>query len=372
MALFKYTDRELIKILKDKAKELGRTPKRREVYQNQVIKDRFGSWNEALLKANLKILKKKYTRNELIEYAEEFYKKFNRSPTGKDFQNDIYLPDTKIILKRFGSWNDYLTAAGLKINIIINKTKKSKKKLLEEFRREYLRIKPTSHYDYNRRRNKRCLSVTGLETKFNCRWNDILKLAKLPIIKNHYTDEEILSSIRELSKILKRTPSKSEYEKYYNVLGRNISERFNGWNNALIAAGLEPRYLTPVKVKETDLQLLKMYKKFSKQIGENIYGASSLQLRLSKQIYDSNVFVTRFGSMNELRVKAGYLPLQKGHKKYTKEGLVKALKDVYKKNNGRITNKELAKTMSLSTLLRYFNTTKISDVWNEVEKRKKR
>lgn len=76
MALFKYTDRDLIKILKDKAKELGRTPKRREVYQNQVIRDRFGSWNEALLKANLKILKKKYTRNELIEYAEEFYKKF--------------------------------------------------------------------------------------------------------------------------------------------------------------------------------------------------------------------------------------------------------------------------------------------------------
>jgi len=49
MRRYKYTDQELIKNLKDTARRLGRTPKRREIKNpgSWVYIKRFGSWNKA-------------------------------------------------------------------------------------------------------------------------------------------------------------------------------------------------------------------------------------------------------------------------------------------------------------------------------------
>lgn len=55
----KYTDEQLINIIKDKANELGRSPYFKEVEGASVAAKRFGSWNNALKVAGLKVNKSK-------------------------------------------------------------------------------------------------------------------------------------------------------------------------------------------------------------------------------------------------------------------------------------------------------------------------
>lgn len=109
----KYTDRDFLKILRDKAGELGRTPKRREVRQNFAISARFGSWNNALKAAGLNPLKKRYTIEEYYKILRDWAKKHGKTPRSKDFAKDIYLPDPRTICRKCGmSWNGVIKAAG--------------------------------------------------------------------------------------------------------------------------------------------------------------------------------------------------------------------------------------------------------------------
>lgn len=54
MKKFKYTDTDLINIIKNKAAELGRTPIYTDLKQGKIISERFGTWNNALVEAGLK------------------------------------------------------------------------------------------------------------------------------------------------------------------------------------------------------------------------------------------------------------------------------------------------------------------------------
>ncbi|MEK4745696.1 MULTISPECIES: hypothetical protein [unclassified Bacillus (in: firmicutes)] len=56
-------------------------------------------------------------------------------------------------------------------------------------------------------------------------------------------------------------------------------------------------------------------------------------------------------------------------KVYTKQGLAEKLKRVYRVNEGRIPIRRFNEFgLCASTLLRYFQTTKINEIWEEIEK----
>ena len=50
----KYTDEELLQIIRDKTEELGRLPIKRDVPDHSLIKARFGPWPRALEAAGVK------------------------------------------------------------------------------------------------------------------------------------------------------------------------------------------------------------------------------------------------------------------------------------------------------------------------------
>ena len=109
----RYTDVELLNIIKNKAKELGRTPKRREISQHNTIRDRFGSWNNAVNKANLKENNNCiYTDEQLIQIVKNKAKELGRTPSLTDIE-DI---SRATFFNRFGSWNNVLKIANLEIN----------------------------------------------------------------------------------------------------------------------------------------------------------------------------------------------------------------------------------------------------------------
>lgn len=114
-----------------------------------------------------------------------------------------------------------------------------------------------------------------------------------------------------------------------------------------------------------------MYIKFSKKLGRL---ANSKDLDNSEDIYNSDVFIIRFASMYNLKKEANkVLKLNidlRNREKYTKEEILNMLIKEYKNYNRRLTNVEVNNNKNLpsaSTILRKFTTTKMGEVWANVE-----
>ena len=120
-----YTKEELIRQVLMLAEELGRTPTTNEFKQDSrtasvstVIK-LFGSWNEFLEAAGLGVNRKPirtYTKEELISQVQMLARELDRTPTHKEFSDDSRMASVSIVKRLFGSWNEFLEAAGLKAN----------------------------------------------------------------------------------------------------------------------------------------------------------------------------------------------------------------------------------------------------------------
>ena len=114
--MFKYTKEQLIYFLKKSAAELKRTPRIKDMKKPSVSSytKRFGSWNNALKEASLKInLKKAYKKNELIENIKILAKELARVPRPKDLKGKEWAASYSTYIKNFGSWNSALKEAGI-------------------------------------------------------------------------------------------------------------------------------------------------------------------------------------------------------------------------------------------------------------------
>jgi hypothetical protein len=119
----RYTKEELIDILKQKYKELGRIPKNTDFKYSKpntvTFQNTFGSWNNALIKAFKNEVKeekdcinvKSYNKDELIEILKEKYIELGRVPKLHDF--DKTNPCKNTFISRFGSWRKALIESGL-------------------------------------------------------------------------------------------------------------------------------------------------------------------------------------------------------------------------------------------------------------------
>ncbi|MCY7948680.1 hypothetical protein P8891_06050 [Bacillus atrophaeus] len=108
---YKYTREELIQILLEAEKELGRPPKAREVKQYYAIRNHFGSFNKALEIAGIKPVVNRtayrYTKEQLIEVIQKAEKELGRPPRSRE------ISQRGAIINCFGSYKKGLEAAGV-------------------------------------------------------------------------------------------------------------------------------------------------------------------------------------------------------------------------------------------------------------------
>jgi len=114
-----YTNEELINYIKDFYNLYNRIPKARDFRNNKdypncaTYYNKFGSWNNAIelagFTANINI--RKYTKVECIEAIKDFYKKYNKVPSIKDFKGSK--PSIDMVKRQFGTWNKAIEASNL-------------------------------------------------------------------------------------------------------------------------------------------------------------------------------------------------------------------------------------------------------------------
>lgn len=114
-----YTDEELIKMLQDAAKKLGRNPRNNEFKKlglpyRSTYENHFGSWKQTLIAAGLAVVHVKLTREELIASIIKKAKELGRTPQRRDIDSDKSLPSASQYAREFGSWQNCIDAAGLK------------------------------------------------------------------------------------------------------------------------------------------------------------------------------------------------------------------------------------------------------------------
>lgn len=125
-------------------------------------------------------------------------------------------------------------------------------------------------------------------------------------------------------------------------------------------------------VNESNEELLGLYKEFSEKIGAD-NGASMSQLKKYGFKYSETVLLRRFGSWKNVKELCGYT-FNLGTM-YSKEDITKLLMEAREAYGRRLSQKEINKDSNLPTLetvLKFFKTTKISQVWDELEKGKEK
>lgn len=287
-----YTDDELLNIIKNKTKELGRIPYLKEIKQCNIISKRFGSWNNALKLAGYENTKnKEFTREELLELIRCRYKKTGNIPKISEFEFKFY------IYKFFGSWNNALKLAGIEMKSDKKKIKSNERKkkysdedLLQKIKNKYNELGeiPKSYQVEN---------YTIIIRRFNG-WDNALKKAgvddkKLKKYNKIYTKKDLLNMIKEKTKELGRIPSMAEFSHEYSIV-----KNFGTWENALVEAGFSKEEILNRNKKYSDEDLLNIIKTKYLQLGK---------IPKAKDVKQYYSIINRFDSWEDALKKANLI-----------------------------------------------------------------
>lgn len=372
----KYSDEDLLQMIRDKANELGRTPRIKEVEKSSTIIHRFSSWKNALKRAGIIGNEVQYSDDELIDIIHNWIDKHNKIPTTKDWDSDDTLPSTTTYRRRFDkTWSEILFYIGL--NDTYKKShyrykEMSDTEILAILKKDVSRIYAdngeVTKELYETNKSVDGMSISGLKQRFNKNWNDLLLDMGIPkerIYNHKQTRDELIQILKDVAVQLDKTPSLKDLERLGYKTTR-FTEEFDGFTNALLAAGLSLSRMEASEVAETKEELLKMYIDFSLKLGKP---ASSSDLNKSDKIYNAGVFKLRFCGMIGLKNEAGF-SVQKNHPniRYSKKQLKRALIELYYQYKRRLTVKELKNhNLCNTTILKYFRTTSLKKVWEEIE-----
>lgn len=312
----KYTSEDLIEILKQKEKELGRTPRLADLRQAGTIVRIFGSWNEALEAAGIPIITRKskpYTKVELIKILQENAKILKRTPKKSEIKQ------AGAVIRIFGSFSEGIIAAGLKPTRRKSHRKpyNSHKKISEQ---EIIKAIQNKAEELGRTPSNSEVDMGKLAINKFGSWKKALQKANLEINKQKYTRSEIIQLLQDYARKNNRTPQ----QKHIPICHTVYKRIFGSWNNALREAGLVPYS------NKNDQELLEELKRVSKELGKVPTVTECHQIKLNVSRYQK-----RFGSWNKALELAG-LPVKNSRRRgITTEQYVDLLKE-YTTKLGRV------------------------------------
>ena len=298
-------------------------------------------------------------KEEIIKQMKSHYKKYGEI-SSRSFEMDKETFSVRTVRKYFDTWNNAKKIAELDSG---HTSKKWEEKLIKLIR---------SKVETGELKNMSQIGrIKGLPTYRYLKtiWTieEMEKLFGLKIKRCSYSAKEVEESykqVRQNHEIVTLLLMKEEG----GICSEVIRRHFGTWNKFLIHMGEKPGHVI-TNVTHTDEELIELYKDFSYKLGKRQYGATSRDLKDYDFPYSKSVLASRFTSINNLRRLAGFDIKNEVIPKYSKHGLKLLLYKNYKRYGRRLSQTEIAKDEELpnpSSIFYYFQTTKITEVWNEV------
>lgn len=306
-----YTESDLIKQLQAEAEFLGQTTLSSQDIQNAhtagrtatqgTFSRRFGSWNKALLAADLEISRSHYEDEELIQAIKQEAKHLGRTPTKKDVDSAHQsgrMAHSSTYVARFGSWTHVVSIANLKPLRRIGLTKEE---MIYDLRAEAKRLNrvPMRREIGKASKAGRTASPSTYAIKFGS-WNNALIAAEL--IQNKQVGLSKLEIVRQLKAEyhrLDRVPTVNDINAA-SAAGRSVSvstilNRFGSWSNALEAADLESSHQTAY----SDAEMLESLKIEAELLGRTPTHADIGRASKAGRTPSAGAYKNHFGSLTK-------------------------------------------------------------------------
>lgn len=302
--MVKYTKEELIRIIRDYSEVIERTPKMKEVACdrnlppiNQFLK-MFGSWNGALENAELKINRVgRYNDNEILRKLVEIKIKKNRNPKLDDLKYFNNAPSSEVYFRKFGSWNNALRLAGLKINVRKDYKKEELLKLLMDKAKELGRSPKIK--DLGSKNNmpdkdpyERCFGG----------FNKALEVADLEVmyVFRKWAKEDVINWLVYKYQELGRTPGIRDFDNDVRTPSKGtVRKLFGNWTNALREANV------PVRRFFSEKELINILHKLYLELNRT---PTREELKERTDCPSYIPFVIKFGSYTAACLRAGLVP----------------------------------------------------------------
>ena len=360
--VFGWSDDELIEQVQMLAARLGRTPTRKEFDKDSnvagtwTVSTHFGSWNKFLEAAGLEAnLRMGITDEELVSQVQMLAKELGRAPTIGEFNKDSRTANTTTAIRRFGSWNEFLRAAGLEANLRMDITDEELVSQVQMLAKELGRVPTIGEFD----KDSRTASRATVKNHFGS-WNEFLRAAGLEVnLRMIITDEELVRQVQMLAKELGKAPTIGEFNKDPRTASATTAkDHFDSWNKFLEAAGLETNLQVIRRTyRHTDVtseglisQLQMLAKEFGKAPTRNEFDKDP-------RTAGATTAIKRFGSWNKFLEAAGLEINMRMRMNITDEELVSQVQMLAKELGRAPTRSEFDKdprTASESTLKNHF------------------
>lgn len=196
---------------------------------------RFGSWNDALREAGIKLNNRTdIPKSELLAELQRLNEELGRTPTVEDMWEDGRF-GSATYATAFGSWNDAIVEADLGVNVRSDIPEKELLGEMQSLSDELGRTPEKREMDQHGQ-----FDSTTYMSRFGS-WNEALKQAGFdPILRSDIPESELIDEIQRLANILNRPPTRDEMEYQGEFSSSIYSRRFGTWTDALIEAGYEP------------------------------------------------------------------------------------------------------------------------------------
>lgn len=276
-----HTREELLEMVIQLSKKLGRTPVSSEFPHIRAARVRFRTWSNFLKEAGLEMNPRggrgqsiNYTKEELITKVRSMAEELGRAPTKREF------PHESIIRDRFKTWNNFLKEAGLPTRgtgeslPLGSRRKLHRPKKREEFiwkREEIIAIfhqwvKEHGYVPSSWKWSKSGIkpNVSTITRQFGS-WSAFLKETGLPIRKSRFRKgmpkkasyrrmkpEQMIKALQKWVEEKGFVPTSSEWRKSQLPPSLTaIYHRFGSWKNFVEASGYERSKMKPNGTRES-------------------------------------------------------------------------------------------------------------------------
>lgn len=238
-----YTKEELIKILKNLSKKLNRSPKIQDLLDNNYLPSpptyfiHFKTWNNALKIAGLKVnVRKDFTEKELLNLLRKKAKRLGRSPKMDDMNSDKNMPSATTYQAYFETFNKALALAGLNVKYQFRKW--NKEEVIFHLRQKYDELgEPPGIRDFDK--DPRTPAKNTVRKLFG-NWTNALREADIPV-KRFKSKEELIDLLRKLAKQFNRTPTVVDLRNNKDIHSTvPFAKHFGNYTKACLMAGLIP------------------------------------------------------------------------------------------------------------------------------------
>lgn len=322
---------------------------------NKMYSEKYDSFNKQIeyLKLN-KLRSFQITNEQLINAYFELKQKLGKQPTIEDVNlRGTYSSST--YRKRWGRWNLFLVH--INEESLVNRDI-TKNDLILNFQRVHDTIGKTPTTQEMRLLGD--YSKSSYERYFGG-WNKFLETRNIvPTKKHNIPKENFISEFKRIKSLLKKVPTKSEFDKHSNISSNSFNRIWGSWNAFLKDQNEQANSRTDI----TDDELISEYNKLKNYLGKDSLRQADMN---EKGRFSSSTYERRFGSWNKFLKHIGEtLNID------TEITQVKLLED-YKRISEKLNKQELtAKDIkeyseySLSTFLKKFGT------WNNCKEEAKK